>query len=278
MMRSLYTASSGMQAQQTYMDVIANNLSNVNTTGFKKSRVEFQSLLYQSIRRPATSEVGFFNPTGIEVGNGVRVVGTPLELESGYMEESANPLDLAIQGDGYFMVHTPNGEVGYTRAGNFKLDTEGYLINSSGYRVLSSKGNANPTGGNVTVNGKTMKYIKPDTETKTINISEDGLITTEKVEGANAPAIELATFTNPLALESIGGTLFRANEVVGKITIDQPTKTGLGAVHSGFTEGSNVQIVEEMVKMIMAQRAYEINSKSVQTSDEMMALTNNLKR
>lgn len=278
MMRSLYTASSGMQAQQFYMDVIANNLANVNTTGFKKSRVEFQSLLYQSVRRPAASEVGFFNPTGIEVGNGVRVIGTPLELESGYLEESSNPLDLAIQGEGYFMVHLPNGEVGYTRAGNFRLDTEGYLTNAAGYRLLSSRGNANPTGGNVSVNGKAMKYIQPDTETDTVNISEDGLVTTEKVDGANAPIIELANFTNPLALESIGGTLFKTNEAVGTITIDQPTKTGLGTVNSGFTEGSNVQIVEEMVKMIMAQRAYEINSKSIQTSDEMMSLTNNLKR
>ncbi|MFY9173727.1 MAG: flagellar basal-body rod protein FlgF [Peptococcia bacterium] len=278
MMRSLYTASSGMQAQQLYMDVIANNLANVNTTGFKKSRVEFQSLLYQSIRQPAYSGIGFFNPTGIEVGNGVRVIGTPIELESGYLEETSNPLNLAIQGDGYFMVHLPNGEVGYTRAGNFRLDTEGYLINAAGYRVLSSKGNANPTGGNVSVAGKSLKYIQPDTDTDEISISEEGIIATEKVDGANGPVIELATFTNPLALESIGGTLFKANEVVGTITLDQPTKNGLGSVHSGFTEGSNVQIVEEMVKMIMAQRAYEINSKSIQTSDDMMSLTNNLKR
>jgi len=277
MMRSLYTASSGMQAQQFYMDVISNNLANVNTTGFKKSRVDFQSLLYQSVRQPVASEAGFFNPTGIEVGNGVRVIGTPIDLTQGYIQETGNDLDLAITGAGYFMVHLPNGGVGYTRAGSLMLDTEGYLVTAAGYRILSSKGNVNPQG-NVSVGGKTLRYIKPDTDTKTVSISEDGVVATEKVSGDSAPIIELANFTNPLALESIGGTLFAANEACGTITIDQPTKKGLGGVQSGFVEGSNVQVVEEMVKMIMAQRAYEINSKAIQTSDEMMGLTNNLKR
>lgn len=277
MMRSLFIASSGMQAQQFYMDVIANNLANVNTTGFKKSGLDFQSLLYQSVRKPVASEAGFFNPTGIEVGNGVRVVGTPVDLEQGSSQETGNDLDLAINGRGYFMVHLPSGEVGYTRSGSFKADSEGFLVNAAGYRLLSSKGNTNPTG-SVTVEGKSLKYIKPDTETNTISISEGGLVTTEKVNGTNSPMLELANFANPLALESMGGTLFTANEVCGKITIAQPTQEGLGTVQSGFIEASNVKVVEEMVKMIMAQRAYEVNSKSIQTSDEMMGLTNNLKR
>lgn len=277
MMRSLFSASSGMQAQQFYLDVIANNLANVNTTGFKKSRVDFQSLLYQSVRQPVVSEAGFFNPTGIEVGNGVRVVGTPVDLEQGFTEETGNELDLAIEGKGYFMVHLPSGEVGYTRAGSFRLDTEGYLVNAAGYRVLSSNGNASPKE-SVSLEGKSLQYIQPETETNTVNISEDGLVVTELVDGDDAPVIELAYFANPLALESRGGTLFAANEVCGEITIGQPTKDGLGAVHSGFVEGSNVKVVEEMVKMIMAQRAYEINSKSIQTSDDIMGLTNNLKR
>jgi len=277
MMRSLFIASSGMQAQQFYMDVISNNLANVNTTGFKKSRVDFQSLLYQSVRQPAVSEAGFFNPTGIEVGNGVRVVGTPVDLEQGYTQETGNDLDLAIEGKGYFMVQLPSGGVGYTRSGNFKLDTEGYLVNAAGYRVLSSNGNASAEG-SPSAGGKTLQYIQPETETNTVSISENGAVVTELVDGDDAPVIELASFTNPLALESIGGTLFQANEVCGETTIGQPTQEGMGAVQSGFVEGSNVKVVEEMVKMIMAQRAYEINSKSIQTSDEMMGLTNNLKR
>jgi len=278
MMRSLYTASSGMQAQQFQMDVIANNLANVNTTGFKKSKVDFQSLLYQNMRQPGNSAMGFFNPTGIEVGNGVRVIGTPVDLEQGYLEETGNSLDLAIEGNGYFMVHLPSGEVGFTRAGNFKLDAEGYLTNAAGYRVLSTKGNVNTTGSSASVAGKALKYIRLDTDTKDINISVDGVITTEKLSGTGAPVLELAYFTNPLGLEAVGGTIFKITGAVGTIIIDQPTTKGLGAVQSGFVEGSNVQIVEEMVKMIMTQRAYEINSKSIQTSDEMMGLTNNLKR
>jgi len=276
MMRSLFIASSGMQAQQFYMDVIANNLANVNTAGFKKSGLDFQSLLYQSVRKPVASEAGFFNPTGIEVGNGVRVVGTPVDLEQGSSQETGNDLDLAINGRGYFMVHLPSGEVGYTRSGSFKLDSEGFLVNAAGYRVLSSNGNENADS--VAVEGKSLKYIKPETETQAVSISEDGFVVTELVDGDDAPVIELANFANPLALESMGGTLFTANEVCGKITIGQPTQEGLGAVQSGFIEASNVKVVEEMVKMIMAQRAYEVNSKSIQTSDEMMGLTNNLKR
>lgn len=277
MMRSLFIASSGMQAQQFNLDVISNNLANVNTTGFKKSRVDFQSLLYQSIRKPVASETGFFNPTGLEVGNGVRVIGTANDFEQGLTQETGSDLDIAIEGSGFFMVHLPDGRVGYTRSGVFRLDTDGYLVNSNGYRLLSSKGNAN-SNNSVSLEGKTLKYIKPDTDTKTISISEDGYVATEKVSGTNAPIIELVSFPNPQALESAGGTIFTANEVCGKPVIDQPAKANLGVLRTGFLEGSNVKVVEEMVKMIMAQRAYEINSKSIQTSDELLGMTNNLKR
>lgn len=277
MMRSLFVASSGMQAQQFNLDVISNNLANTNTNGFKKSRVDFQSLLYQTIRKPAASEQGFFNPTGVEAGSGVRVVTTTLDFEQGILQETGNPMDIAIEGRGYFMVQLPNGQVGYTRNGAFKIDSEGCLVNSNGYRVLSSKGNASATG-NPSLDGKTLKFIKPDTDINEVSIGEDGSIITEKISGSNAPAIELASFANPQGLQSYGSTIFLESEVSGKVTIDQPTMSGQGTLFSSFLEGSNVKIVEEMVKMIIAQRAYEINSKSIQTSDDILGLTNSLKR
>lgn len=276
MMRSLFIASSGMQAQQFNLDVISNNLANVNTSGFKKSRADFQSLLYQSIRKPALTEQGFFNPTGTEVGNGVRVIGTQHNFEQGFAQETGNDLDLSIQGKGFFMVLLPNGQVGYTRSGAFCLDNEGFLVNGNGYKVLSSQGNDNSVS--VSAGGKTLKAIKPDTDTRTVYISEDGIISTEKSTGTGDPVLELANFTNPQALESAGSTAYTANDVCGEITIGQPALEDLGSILSGFLEGSNVKIVEEMVKMIMAQRAYEINSKSIQTSDDLLGMTNNLKR
>lgn len=277
MMRSLFVASSGMQAQQFNLDVISNNLANTNTTGFKKSRADFQSLLYQSIRRPAASEQGFFNPTGVEAGSGVRVVATPVDFEQGILQETGNSLDVAIEGRGFFMVQLPNGQVGYTRNGAFRIDSEGMLVNSNGYRVLSSKGNVTAQG-NPSAGGKSLKYIRPDTDTFEVSIGEDGTIITEKASGTSAPVLELAYFANPQGLVSFGSTTFLESEVSGEITLDQPAKSGLGTLFSGFLEGSNVKIVEEMVKMIIAQRAYEINSKSIQTSDEILGMTNNLKR
>lgn len=279
MMRSLFIGSSGMQAQQMNIDVIANNLANVNTTGFKKSRVDFQSLLYHSIRRPVASENGFFNPTGTEVGCGVRVAGTLNDFEQGITQETANALDLCLEGRGFFMVGLPDGRVGFTRDGAFRIDSEGQLVNSSGFPVLSSQGNA--TGGiSYTTGGKTLKYIQPDTANNTIDISMGGVISTELVAGdaSGAPILEVAVFTNPVALESAGGNIYVANDVCGEITVGQPSVDGMGFIRAGFLEASNVKIVEEMVKMIIAQRAYEINSKSISTSDEIMGMTNNLKR
>lgn len=279
MMRSLFTASSGMLAQQMNIDVISNNLANVNTAGFKKSRVDFQSLLYQTLKKPVASGEGFFNPSGIEIGNGVRVVGTLKDYSEGMIQETGNPLDICIEGNGFFMVQLPDNSVGYTRAGTFQTDSEGYLVNSSGYRLLSPQGNvwASPS---IAAGGKTLRYIRPETDTNTINISTDGTVSTEKVNGANAgaPVIELASFRNPAALEAIGATLFTANPAAGAVNIDEPAKSNLGTLQSGFQESSNVKIVEEMVKMIIAQRAYEINSKSIQTSDEILSMTNNLRR
>ncbi len=277
MLRSLFISSSGMQAQQFNLDVIANNLANVNTTGFKKSRADFQSLLYQSIRKPLVSESGTYNPTGVEVGNGVRVAGTVTNFEQGITSETDSVLDLAIEGGGFFMVHLPDGQVGYTRGGAFRIDSQGYLVNTDGFRLLSSQGNVSAKS-SVSAGGKTLKYIMPDTDTLTVNVAADGVITTEKTSTGTLPTLELANFTNPSALESVGSTAYVANDVCGKISLGKPAGSGFGSIRAGFLEGSNVKIVEEMVKMIMAQRAYEINSKSVQTADEMMGLTNNLRR
>ncbi len=278
MMRSLYIASSGMKAQQMNIDVVANNLANVNTTGFKKSRADFQSLLYENLRSPSVSANGFFNPTGIEVGSGVRVVGTLSEFAQGIPQATGNDLDVCIEGRGFFMVELPNGEVGFSRDGAFRVDGAGYLVNAAGYRVLSSQGN--DSGSSVSVDGKSVGYIKPDTENGTIIINADGTIGTEKVEAGSgsAPIIELAVFTNPAALEAAGSSAYTANEVCGDMVLAAPTEEGMGTLMSGFLENSNVQIVDEMVKMIVAQRAYEINSKSIETSDQILSLTNNLKR
>lgn len=279
MMRSLFTASSGMLAQQMNIDVISNNLANVNTAGFKKSRVDFQSLLYQTLQKPVYSSGGSFNPSGIEIGNGVRVVGTLKDYSGGMIQETGNPLDVCIEGNGFFMVQLPDNTVGYTRAGTFQTDSEGYLVNSSGYRLLSPQGNV-WTNMSIAAGGKTLRYIRPETDTNTINIGADGTVSTEKVNGANAgtPVIELASFRNPAALEAIGATLFTANPAAGAVNIDTPAQNNLGTLQCGFIESSNVKIVEEMVKMIIAQRAYEINSKSIQTSDEILSMTNNLRR
>lgn len=276
MNRSLFVASSGMQAQQLNLDVISNNLANVNTTGFKKSRVDFQSLFYQSLKKPSVASGSGQNSFGIEVGNGVRVAATKTVFDNGILEETGNSLDLAIEGKGFFMVHLPNGEVGFTRGGAFRLDSEGFLVNPDGCRVMSNQGNTAPEK-SVSLGGKELKYIKPDTDTLTVNIAADGTITTEKDTSA-PPILELVKFTNPEGLENIGSTTYVVSDVCGEITIGQPAGDDLGLIRSGFREGSNVQVVEEMVKMIMAQRAYEIGSKSIQTSDEMMGITNNLKR
>lgn len=277
MIRALSISSSGMQTQQFQLDVIANNLANVNTTGFKKSRVDFQSLLYQSIRKPIGGSDGFFNPTGVEVGSGVRVVGTMTNFEQGITQETESLLDVAIEGKGFFMVHLPDGNVGYTRGGNFRIDSEGFLVNSDGFKVLSSQGNENVTNNPVSVQNKTMKYIRPETDNLEVYISSDGMITTEKTV-ATPPIMELANFTNPSALQSAGATTYIYNDACGATLIAQPANNGMGFVRAGFLESSNVKVVDEMVKMIMAQRAYEINTKSIQTADEMMSMTNALRR
>jgi flagellar basal-body rod protein FlgG len=261
-MRALWTAATGMQAKQLDIDVIANNLANINTTGFKKSRVDFQDLMYQTVRvkgAPNTQETQI--PTGIEVGLGVRPAAVQKLFFPGDAYETGNPLDIAIEGDGFFQVLLADGTIGYTRDGSFKLDAQGRIVTSDGF----------PLEPPITV----------PQDAESITIGQDGTVTA-KIAGETEPqelgVIELARFINPAGLQSIGRNLYVATVASGEPQVGTPGFDGLGTLAQGFLETSNVQVVEEMVRMISAQRAYEINSKAISVADEMMSIANNMKR
>jgi len=262
MLRSLFIAATGMEAQQLNIDVIANNLANVNTVGFKKSRSDFQELFYQDLKTPgATSAEGSEIPSGIQIGLGVRPVAVQKLFLQGDFANTGNSLDLVIEGDGFYQIMTPDGTIAYTRAGAFKLDSEGRIVNSDGY----------PLEPNITI----------PTDTLTITAGSDGKITVLQA-GSPTPSeigqIELARFINPGGLKATGRNLFIPSAASGDPLLGTPGSEGFGTINQGFLELSNVNIVEEMVNMIVSQRAYEVNSKAIQTSDEMLQITNNLKR
>jgi flagellar basal-body rod protein FlgG len=251
-----------MQAQTLNIDVISNNLANVATTGFKKSRADFQDLLYQNLRSPGVSSSADTQvPTGIQVGTGVRPAATQKMFTQGEFENTQNELDMAIEGDGFFQVLQPNGETAYTRAGAFKLDNEGRVVTSDGF----------PMEPELTV---------PD-DAVGISIGIDGTVSvllageTEPTEIGN---IELAEFINPAGLKSIGRNLFTPTGASGDATTGTPGEDAFGNIAQGYLESSNVSVVDEMVNMIVAQRAYETNSKTIQASDEMLQTANNLRR
>ncbi|HHV72872.1 MAG TPA: flagellar basal-body rod protein FlgG [Clostridia bacterium] len=260
-MRALWTASTGMYAQQFNMDNIANNLANVNTVGYKKSRVEFQELLYETIRQPVANGPGY-NPVGLMVGHGVRTVCNTRQFSQGTPQQTDLPTDLMIDGEGFFILLTPDGEEVYTRDGSFKIDGEGNWVNSNGYMLATP-----------------LDQVPP--EVKEISIDESGLVLA-LVEGEEEPVelgqLELARFVNPAGLKSLGDNLYAETVASGPPIIGIPGEEGLGKIRQGYLELSNVKVVEEMVNMIMAQRAYEINSKVIQASDEMLGLANNLRR
>lgn len=262
MIRSLLTAATGMEAQKLNIDVIANNLANVNTAGYKKSRADFQELLYQSLRAPgAPSAEGSQIPTGIQIGLGVRPVAVQKIFEQGDFAMTGNSLDLVIEGEGFFQILTPDGTIAYTRAGAFKLDSEGRIVNSDGY----------PMEPGITIPANTLN----------ITIGTDGRVSVLQA-GSSAPTeigqIELARFMNPGGLKSLGRNLHAPTAASGEPTTGTPSLDGLGTIGQGFVEMSNVNVVEEMVNMIVSQRAYEITSKAIQASDEMLQLANNMKR
>lgn len=262
MIRSLFIAATGMEAQKLNIDVISNNLANVNTVGYKKSRADFQELIYQNIKTPgAVSAEGSQIPSGIQVGLGVRPVAVQKIFQQGDFVHTGNHLDLVIEGDGFFQILTPDGTVAYTRSGAFKLDSEGRIVNSDGYALEPA----------ITVPSNTLN----------ITIGSDGKVTVLQ-PGSAAPTeigqIEIARFINPAGLKSAGRNLFIPTASSGEATTGKPSSEGLGTIAQGFIEMSNVNVVEEMVNMIVSQRAYEIASKAVQASDEMLQTANNLRR
>jgi flagellar basal-body rod protein FlgG len=257
MLRALWTAATGMQACQFNLDTIANNLANVNTTSYKKQRAEFEDLLYETLRAPGTPiATGAPVPVGIQVGHGTAVLGTQKIFKEGPLIETTNPLDLAIGGDGFFKVLLPDGSIAYTRDGSFKIDAEGRIVLGEGY-ILEPE------------------IIIPEDATK-ISITEDGTIfvvmSEDFREVLEVGKIELVKFINPAGLISIGKNLYKETQASGVPIVGEPAKGGFGRIYQGWLEGSNVDVVEEMTKLVVAQRSYEINSKSIQTADAMLGI------
>ena len=258
-MRSLWSAATGMIAQQLNIDTISNNLANVNTIGFKKSRAEFEDLIYQTHKIAGSITQGDVRvPTGIQVGLGVRPTTVHKFFSQGDYQNTSNPLDMAIEGDGFFQVMVGD-EVAYTRAGAFKLDQDGTIVSANGY-VLQPE------------------FTVP-AETKHISITEGGTITALDANGEELATadIPLYTFINPAGLEARGKNLYTPTEASGEATEGEPGVDNTGTIAQGFLEMSNVEVVEEMVGMIVGQRAYEVNSKAIQTSDQMLQIAVQLK-
>jgi flagellar basal-body rod protein FlgG len=260
MIRSLWTAASGMAAQKLNMDVIANNLANVNTSGFKKSRADFEDLLYQNMRAPGTSTAsGNQVPTGIQIGMGTRPVSVQKVFSQGDYTQTNNDMDLAIEGKGFFKILS-NGEEVYIRSGAFKIDSEGYVCTSNGDRLQPE----------FAIPADTVSFTA-DSGGKMVCTGPDG------TELASAQ-LTLHSFPNPSGLLSIGGNRFRPSEASGESVEGNPGVDGMGTVAQGYLEMSNVDVVEEMVSMIAGQRAYEISSKSIKAADEMLQMANNIRR
>ncbi|RJO67164.1 MAG: flagellar basal-body rod protein FlgG [Myxococcales bacterium] len=254
MIAALNTAATGMEAQQILIDIIANNLANVNTNGFKRSRGNFQDLLYRTVRAAGTSSAaGVELPTGLQIGQGTRTVSTERLFGQGQYKNTQAPLDVAIEGNGFFQVQSPNGEIVYTRDGSFKTDAQGQVVTSEGYLLDPA--------------------ISIPQDATSITIGEDGTVSVTlagQTEATEVGQIQLASFVNPAGLEAIGRGFFRPSGSSGQAIQAVPGQDGLGSLSQGFLETSNVKVVEEMIDMIAGQRAYEINSKVIQTADQML--------
>ncbi len=261
MMRALSIASTGMAAQQLSVAVVANNLANVSTVGFKKGRWDFQDLIYQTLKSPGTTTGTGQVPVGIQIGTGVDPVSVYRGFAQGEFQQTDAPLDMAIEGEGFFQVTLPDGTVAYTRTGSFKMSSDGSIVSGEGYPVQPN--------------------ISVPADTLSLTISPQGEINA-LTPGSSAPTllgtIELARFTNPAGLHSLGKNLYQTTAASGDATTGTAGLDGFGTILQGALEGSNVNIAEEMVNMIVAQRAYELNSKAIQTSDDMLSIANNLKR
>lgn len=262
MIRSLRTAALGMAAQQLNVDTIANNLANVNTTGYKKASIEFQDLLYETIESGGSNgEDGKTKPSELTIGLGNKPISTYRSYSQGTITDTGNPLDMAINGKGFFQVLMPDGDVAYTRDGAFRINATGEIVNSSGLQLFPDI--ALPEG------------------VHSINVTQDGIIsaiTDDQSTPIEVGQLEIVNFMNPSGLSPIGGNLFEMSEASGEASYGTPGETGFGTVMQGYLEKSNVDIVKEMIDLIVAQRSYEINSKAVKTADELLSMTNNLKR
>ncbi|MBI3380745.1 MAG: flagellar basal-body rod protein FlgG [Aquabacterium sp.] len=254
MMRSLWVSKSGMEAQQTQLDHISQNLANSGTNGYKQSHAIFEDLMYQNLRQSgANSSEQTQLPTGLQVGLGVRAVATSRQFTQGTLTQTSNNLDLAIQGKGFFQITMPDGTTGYTRDGAFQMDAQGQLVTNNGYLVQPG--------------------ITVPANATNVTIGNDGTVTASipgQVQPQNLGQIQLASFVNPAGLEPKGQNLFAETTASGAPQTGAPTEQGMGTLSQGFVESSNVNVVQELVTMIQTQRAYELNSKAIQTSDQML--------
>ena len=263
MLKSLYTSATGMKAQQIMVDTIANNIANVNTAGYKKSQASFEDLLYVTLRSPGLQEdaSGTASPIGLQVGSGVRLAGTTKVYSAGTLEGTGRQLDIALTGNGFLQVQMPDGQTGYTRDGQLLMNADGKLVTSSGL-ILQPE-------------------ISFPNDIDQINIDQEGRVT-GRIAGSSSTStfgqIQLAKFVNPSGLSSQGGNVLRETDASGPATVANPGSNGLGLLQQGFIERSNVEIVNELVNLIVAQRANEVNSRSIQASDQMLSTATSLVR
>jgi flagellar basal-body rod protein FlgG len=260
MLRALHTAASGMEAQQLNIDTIAHNLANINTSGFKYRRAQFHDLLYQNLRQAGASNTATTEiPVGLQIGLGTKPVATEIIFTQGDFTSTSNPLDLVIQGQGFFQIRQANGQIAYTRSGNFHLNRDGNIVTGDG-DLLDPQ---------ITI---------PQEQTG-VTIGADGTVSVQlpnQAQPQQVGKIELAYFQNPSGLENTGKSLFMATQASGEATTGTPGENGLGTLLAGYVEQSNVSVVEEMINMIVSQRAYEANSKVIRTADEMFSQANNV--
>jgi flagellar basal-body rod protein FlgG len=254
MMRSLWISKTGMEAQQTQLDVVSHNLANVGTNGFKRGHAVFEDLMYQTLRQPgANSSEQTQLPTGLQLGLGVRTVSTSRQFSQGNLQQTTNSLDMAVRGNGFFQIQMPDGTTAYTRDGAFQVSSTGQLVTNNGYTVQPG--------------------ITIPANAQTITVGNDGTVSAT-LPGQTAPQtlgqLQLASFINPAGLESRGQNLYTETAASGTANTAAPGSNGLGEISQGFVETSNVNVVEELVAMIQTQRAYELNSKAIQTSDQML--------
>ncbi len=260
MLRALYNAAAGMESQQMNLDVISNNLANVNTTGYKMSKLQFQDLLYQTTRAAGSDQGAATSlPESLQIGQGSIPVSTERIFTQGDLTQTGGNLDVAIQGNGFFEVQLPDGTLAYTRDGSFKTNAQGIVVTSDGYPV---QGGFQPVPAGAT----------------NITISASGQVNYTTASGSTTSQVQLARFNNPGGLDAMGQNLYKETTASGTPELGDPSQNGFGGLQQGYLEGSNVSVVQEMVNLILAQRAYEVNSKAVQAADQMMQDSNNLQR